>query len=220
MPIPYTFDAENHIVHDLKGNFIPTTTQVMEAMHLSFDFRRFVVPDVLDRRGRIGTAVHNLTDIYDRDGSIDPTWLDMDTHGFVDSYIGFRRISGFVPQSWSTRHCELINGLPLSGEEDKFGLLNGHRCLIDLKTGAKSDSHGIQLVSYEMLRFRSTRVGRIIRAVLHLHADGAPGTLEEYPEHSRIDGTSYADVFLAAHHCLHWSMRRGYFSEKDFLENK
>lgn len=219
MPLVHTFDPELHIVRDANGAWIPTSTQIMQAMHLSFNFRRFVEADILDRSSFIGTQVHNLTDIYDKYGDIDPTFLSMNTHGYVESYIGFRRISGFVPRACSVRYCELIGGYPLSGEIDKEGILNGHEAILDLKTGAKSDSHGLQLSSYEMLRFRSTRIGRVIRAVLHLHEDGSPGTLQEYPERSPIDGANYADTFMAALHCLHWSIRRGLYSERDFLES-
>lgn len=218
MPEPYVWDEESHIARTPSGVWIPSTTQVMESMHLSFPFRRFVAEDVLDRRSRIGSDVHALTDLYDKYGDIDPTMLSMDTHGFVESYIGFRRISGFIPHAWSVRRCEHIGGHLLTGESDKEGTLNGHPAMLDLKTGAKSDSHGLQLSSYEMLKFRSTRIGRLIRAVLHLHEDGSPGTLQEYGEISPVDGTSYADTFLAGLHCLHWSMRRGYYSEQDFIE--
>lgn len=198
---------------------MPSVTQVLEAMHLSFDFRKFVEPDLLDRRSLIGTQVHNLTDIYDKYGDIDPTFLSVDTHGYVESYIGFRRISGFVPQSWSVRRCELIGGLTLTGESDKEGLLNNMPAIIDLKTGIKSDSHGLQIGAYEMLRFRSARIGRVVRAMLHLNADGSPGKLQEYGEHSSVDGTSYADTFLAALHCTHFALRRGYLTEQDFIQN-
>lgn len=218
MPDPYVWDEENHIARTPAGLWIPTTTQVQKAMHLSFDFERFVEADLLDRTGTIGSKVHDLTDIYDKYNDIDPTYLDMSTHGYVESYIGWRRLSGFVSVQWSVRMCETINGLQWSGELDKFGKLNGHDAIIDLKTGAKSDSHGIQLNSYEMLKYRSSRVGRVIKAIVHLHEDGSPGTMCEYKEHSPIDGSSYADTFMAALHCLHWSLRRKLYSERDFLE--
>lgn len=219
MPIPYVFDPETHIVRDLKGNWIPTTTQIQAAMHLSFDFKRFVEPDILDRTGRVGSQVHALTDIYDKYNDLDPSFLTSETHGYVESYIGFRRISGFKPKEWSVRYCENIGGYPVSGELDKDGTLNGHPCIADLKTGAKSDAHGIQLANYEQLKFASTRIGRVIRAVIHLHEDGRPGTIQEYGECSPVDGTHYGETFLAALHCFHWAMKRKFIDENYFLNN-
>lgn len=226
MSIPFTFDSDLHICRDLKGNLIPTSTQVLEAMRLSFNFKKYVEADLLDWRTGIGSRVHHLCNLHNQHGDLDPTWIDMDSHGYVESFTGWKRLSGFVPQQWGTRRCELINGLALSGETDMEGLLNvmvkgvtlQRPAIIDLKTGAKSDSHGLQLASYEQLKYRSAKIGREIRAVVYLNADGSPGNMVEYGEFSKVDGTSYADTFLSALYLLHWSMRRGYFGEKDIID--
>ena|ERR1700679_1144364 len=221
MPIPFTFDATTHICRDLQGRWIPTVSQVQEAMHLSFDFRKHVDGDLLDRRSLIGTQVHDLTDLHDKYGDVDPGWLTEDTAGYLESYASFKRISDFVPRQWSTRRCELINGLALSGETDKEGLLGKHEAIIDLKTGTTvSDGWGFQTNGYEMLKYRSPKVGRVIRAVAHLQRDGSPGKLVEFGEFSLVDGISYADTFLAGLHCMHAAIRRGYLTERDFIEKE
>ena len=218
MPIPFTFNEELHICHDLHGQFIPSCTQVLDAQCLSFNFRKYVKPDLLDRRNKIGKEVHAFTDIFDAHSSIDPTWMTSDTAGFFESWIGLRRLSGFVPQRWSVRRCELVNGLAVTGETDKEGFIGKHSCIIDLKTGASSsDSWGVQLASYELLKYQSVRVGRELRFVAQLNADGSPGQLIEFGEVSKVDGTSYAQTFLAALHCTHWALKRNYISERDFI---
>lgn len=219
MPDPFVWDEENHIARTPSGLFIPTSTQVMECQHLSFDFRKWVEPDLLDRRSKIGKDVHYLADIHNKYGAVDPTWLSLDTAGFLQSWIEFKRLAGFVPQQWSVRLCETVNGLQWTGEFDQFGMIGKYPALLDLKTGSsKSDSWGFQLASYEMLKFRSPRIGRIIRAVAHLNANGSPGKLIEFPETSPVDGVAYADTFMAALHTTHVALRRGYLSEKDFLK--
>lgn len=226
MPDKFTFDEEMHLCRNESGLFVPSSTQVMEVQHLSTDFDKLIqrgtlTRDALDRRGRIGKEVHQFTDFHDRYGSIDPSWLNLDNAGFVESWIGFKRISGFVPVEWSTRYCETVNGLQWTGELDNYGLLNGRPAIIDKKTStSSSDSWGVQLSSYEMLRFRSNRIGRVVRAVAKLNADGKPGKLVEFGERSKIDGTSYSETFLAALYCTHWSLRRGYLSERDFIDAK
>lgn len=216
MPVPFTFDEELHICRDMSGAWIPSATQVIELAGLSFDFKKYVERDVLDRRCAIGDDVHKLTDVYDTDGDLDPTWVGQDSAGYVDSYIGWRRLTGFAPQACSVRMCELIDGLPLTGELDVSGMLGKYPAIIDKKTGSTaSDSWGIQLALYEMLKFRSTKIGRVIRAVSHLRQDGSPGRTVEYGEFSPIDGMAYADLALMALHTVHARIRRGYLSERD-----
>lgn len=218
MPEPFIWDEANHIARTPDGYWIPSTTQVLELQHLSFNFQRFVAADVLDRRSKIGTEVHNLTDTYDEDGEVSPLWLTEETEGYLQSWIELRRISGFVPRQWSIRRCERINGMLVTGESDKEGTLGKHEAIIDLKTGSSaSDSWGFQLASYEQLRFRSPKIGRVIRAVAHLQADGSPGKLLEYPDCSPIDGAHYGDAFLAALHCTHIAIRRGFLTEYDVM---
>lgn len=222
MPDKFTFDAVNHIVRNEADLWVPTSTQVMELMHLSPDFDKFVARgiierDALDRRSAIGSEVHRLTDLYDRFGDLDPTWQDADTGGYVESYIGLLRLTNAEIIQSSVRMCETVDGLQWSGEMDKWVRVNGREGIWDLKTGTTaSDSWGCQLASYECLKYRSRRIGRINRCVAHLRKDGAPGRLIEYGDTSRLDGMHYADAFFAALHLTHAAIRRGYVSEKDF----
>lgn len=224
MSIEFTFDSKLHICRGFDGKFIPTTTQVMELVGISPSFKTMVArgiikQDTLDRRSWIGREVHDLTDTDDQDGGVPETWLTEDTAGYVESWRGFKRLTGFVPRVWSIRRTELINGLPVSGETDCEGFLGKHEAIIDKKTGATaSDSWGIQLANYEQLKYRSAKIGRVIRAVAHLQKDGSPGKLVEYGDTSPIDGIHYGDAFLAALHCVHAGIRRGYITERDVTE--
>jgi hypothetical protein len=217
MPLPFTFDDRLHICRLMDGSFVPSVTQVMSAQGLSFNFQRYVQPDALDRCRALGTDVHALTDTLDQDGEIPDTWLTEQTAGYVESWRGFKRISGFVPSEWSVRMCEAINGFPLTGELDKYGMIGRYPAIVDIKTGARDDTHGVQTAAYEMLRFRSAKIGRLIRGVAQLFEDGSPGKLIEYPENSPMDGLSYADTFLSALQNVHYRLRRGRLSERDFI---
>lgn len=191
----------------------------MDAQRISFDFQRYVEPDKLERRRAIGSEVHDLTDTLDQDGEVPPTWLTEETEGYVESWRKFKVTARFVPSEWSVRMCDAINGYPVTGELDNFGLIAGkHPAIVDKKSGVSSDSHGVQLAGYEMLRFRSPRIGRVIRAVAQLNADGSCGKLVEYGETSPLDGMSYADTFLCALQNVHWRIRRGFLREEDFTE--
>jgi hypothetical protein len=183
--------------------------------------RGIIKQETLDRRCWIGREVHDLTDTLDQDGELNPLWVHDECAGYIESWEGFKRQTGFIPTAWSVRRCELIGGMALSGETDCEGTFPGPRgrripAIVDKKTGASaSDSWGFQLCSYELLKFRSTKVGRLLRVVAHLNKDGSPGKALEYGERSPVDGISYADGFLAALHCVHIGIRRGYISERD-----
>jgi hypothetical protein len=186
--------------------------------------RGIILQDTLDRRSWIGREVHDHTDTLDQDGEINPLWLCDDTRGYVQSWEGFKQTTGFIPTEWSVRYCECIAGMPLSGELDCFGTFPGPRqtripAIVDKKTGASaSDSWAFQTCAYEMLRFASPKIGRLLRVVAHLKKDGSPGRAIQHAETSPIDGVNYADGFLAALHCVHIGIRRGYISERDVID--
>jgi len=179
-----------------------------------------ILSDALDRRSRIGRDVHAFSDFLDKNGMIDETWLDEDTAGYVESWRKLKDKARIVVLQSSIRMCEELGGLALSGEMDKDITINGKPGIVDLKTAsAKSDSWGSQLAAYEMLKYRSRRIGRNHRFVAHLDPKGDIGHLLEYGEYSPVDGMSYADSFLAALHCTYFALHRKYLTERDFYGN-
>lgn len=230
MSIDFSFDPVAHVCYNTAtGDWLPTVTQVMELTGISPSFKNLVkrgiiLQDTLDRRSWIGREVHDHTDTLDQDGEVNPLWLCPDTEGYVRSWEGFKQTTGFIPEEWSVRRCELIAGMAVSGEEDVFGTFPGPKgqripAIVDKKTGASaSDSWAIQVSAYEMLRFKSPKIGRIKRVVAHLYKDGKPGRALEYGLTSPIDGIHYGDLFIAALHCVTAGIRRGYISERDVIE--
>ena len=151
--------------------------------------------DLIDRKSKLGTEVHDLTDMYDEFGGYDPSWLTPESEGYCASWVGFREMSGFVPVYNSHRFLATVNGMRFTGEIDNFGLLGGkYPAMLDKKCSEMSPpSWGYQLGGYELGYFRSPRCGRVIRAVVRLKSDGSPGQLIEYKDHEND-----AQQFLAA----------------------
>jgi hypothetical protein len=228
--IPFSFDPVEHVCYNTQtGDLIPTVTQVIELAGIGPSFKKMVQRgildrDHLDRRCWIGREVHDLTDTLDQDGEVNPMHLCDETRGYVESWEGFKRVTGFVPTAWSIRRCELIGGMPLTGECDVEGHFPGPRglripAIVDKKTGSSaSESWAFQTAAYEQLKYKSTKIGRILRVVAHLKADGSPGKAIEYPDVSPLDGVHYGDAFIAALHCVHIGLRRGYLSERDVVD--
>jgi hypothetical protein len=227
--IPFSFDPVDHLCYDTRTEaWIPTVSQVIELAGIGPSFKKLVERgildrDHLDRRCQIGREVHDLTDDMDRD-ELNPMHVSPDVEGYLASWEGFKRLTGFIPTAWSIRRCELIGGMPLTGELDVEGTFPGPRqtripAIVDKKTGSSaSESWAFQCAAYEMLKYRSTEIGRLLRVVAHLKADGSPGRAITYGEISPIDGIHYGHAFLSALHCVHIGINRGYISERDVVD--
>jgi hypothetical protein len=197
---PFTFDRELHICRDMKGIWIPSTTQILSAQGLSTDWNVVAYRighgnteagwDKIDRKSKLGSEVHDLTDLYDEFGGFDPSWLTDENQGYCESWAGFVAQHGFVSIYRSYRFVVTVNGLRWTGEIDNFGLLQGkYPALLDKKCSEfPARSWGYQLASYELGFFRSPRCGRVIRANVQLKADGSPGRLIEHKDHENDAG--------------------------------
>jgi hypothetical protein len=228
--IPFSFDPVEHVCYEIpSGDWIPSSTQIIELAGIGPSFKKLVERGILDRnhldrRCWIGREVHDLTDTLDQDGELNPLHVTPDLEGYIASWEGFKRMTGFIPTAWSIRRCEMIAGMRLTGECDVEGSFPGPRqtrisAIVDKKTGSSaSDSWGFQVCSYEMLKFASPKIGRLLRVVAHLKADGSPGRAITYGDNSPIDGVHYGDAFLAALHCVDIGIRRGYLSERDVVD--
>lgn len=205
MPLPsepFTFDDVLHLCRDQAGLWVPSVTQIIEAQGLGTDWDEVALRigrgdidagmDKIDRKSKLGTEVHDLTDTFDEYGEVDPSWLNHDNEGYLRSWIGFRQMSGFVPVHNSHRFLASVSGMRYTGEIDNFGLLQGkYPAILDKKCSEmKPHSWGYQLAGYESGWYRSPRIGRVIRAVVRLKADGSPGQLVEYTNHEN-DATQF-----------------------------
>jgi hypothetical protein len=207
-PLPseaFTFDKELHLCRDSRGLWIPAVTQIIEAQGLGTDWEEVALRigrgdaevgrDKIDRKSKLGSDVHDLTDLYDEFGGYDPAWLTNENEGYCTSWAGFRAMSGFVPVYNSYRFVTTVNGMRFTGEIDNFGLLHGkYPALLDKKCSEMNPpSWGYQTGAYEIGWFRAPRCGRVIRGNVRLKADGSPGQLIEHRNHDND-----AQQFMAA----------------------
>lgn len=203
-----TFQAKGHIYRDKKGAWLPSTTQIIKEQGLGVDFS-MIDPEWLLWKSAIGTRVHRLSDIHDLRGSVDPSELNIDTDGYLESWISFKRISGFVAQRVSFRQIANINGMLYGMELDKEGMLGKYPCILDLKCSMMNPpAWGYQTASYEMGVYSSSRCGRVIRGAVQLFKDGTPGRLLEHTNH-----LNDAQQFLSALCNIHERIRIGNLKE-------
>jgi hypothetical protein len=96
--IPFTFDESSHI-YTVKSRGIsrevPGCTRVIDSSGM-VDYG-FVRPDILERKSILGREVHRVTKLYDLK-RLDFTSIDARVIPYLDSWIMFRKITGFVPE--------------------------------------------------------------------------------------------------------------------------
>jgi hypothetical protein len=203
-----TFEPINHIYRNTGRLWKPSSTQIIKLAGLSPDLS-MVEEEYLDWKSALGTRVHYLTDVYDMNGRVDPAELTMDDDGYVESYIAWRRMSGFVPKRVSFRHIAKVNGYEYGMELDKEGFLGKYPAIADLKCSMMNPAAwGYQTASYEMGVYGSPRCGRVIRFALRLFKDGKPGQMLHHENHEND-----AMQFLSALVNVHERIRLGFVRE-------
>ena len=134
------------------------------------------VTQVLTLRGRIeqqwftpesaarGTAVHELTEVYDMDTKLAGFTCPEPLRGYLDAYAAFKKTMRPIYHATEVKVTNALLGL--GGRIDRVVDLFGEPGILDLKTGAPSPWHGAQLAAYNVLRPTGSRWA------LYLRGDG------------------------------------------------
>jgi hypothetical protein len=179
-----TFDPTTHVYRVNTIRF-PSVTQIISDIGLSGDTSYF--DDYCRERGHF---VHRIIQ-YHLAGELDETTIDPSLMGYFAAWLRFEKEADFVSDE-----CEKVMASPLhrfAGTIDHIGHLNGHYCIIDVKTGAVTPQTALQLSGYQILLGHEGAK----RFCLQLTADGKY-KLTEFKE--RGD----RGIFLAALAIYYW----------------
>lgn len=179
-----TFDAEKHEYRDC-GVRLPSVTQIIADAGL-YGNTSYFTEYTRDR----GSFVHKAIE-YHLSGVLDEDTLDPVIVPYFEAWKRFEKESSYVSEQ-----CELILSSKIyryAGMIDHVGHLNGHLCIIDVKTGAPVPATGIQLAGYENLLI----VKGAKRFALHLKDDGNYKLIEYKDRNDR-------NVFLSALALWYW----------------
>lgn len=153
-----TFDSATH-EYRVDGRVVPSVTQIL------------VESGIVDTRwyndeGRIrGTYVAEATALYDR-GELDDATLDPALQPYVAAWARFLLDSQFEIKMIERELFDCYGRF--AGTVDRFGLLHGRDCVVDIKTGAGESWHGLQLAGYaELLKCPAAK-----RIAVYLGDDG------------------------------------------------
>src|SRR3982751_6404807 len=125
-----TFEDSTH-TYRWHGQRIPSVTQ---ALYTLFDFSA-VPPDVLERKRKIGVAVHKA--IHEEMlGRLDLASIDAASLPYFDAWRRFRDECNFDPVliEYRVTSAELGEQFRYAGTLDEWGMLQSYHALIDWKT--------------------------------------------------------------------------------------
>lgn len=193
-----SFDANTH-TYKLNGVPVPAVTRVLEPL---YDFDPMI--GYLESARRRGVAVHLETERHDRAAAniISGVWDPEGPSSLVAPYLKAWQkflsdtdfeIHDIELQVWSARHR-------YAGTLDRIGVLNGRRCVIDIKTTAQiKPVMGVQLAAYQAALNESLMKNTQYpyRFVCQLKPDGTY-RLQEFREKSDFS------VFLALLQIHNW----------------
>jgi hypothetical protein len=130
---------------------------------------------VLQRAADFGTAVHDMTYLYDRN-DLDTESLDPALMPYLAAWRAFMQVTG-----WQTEVSEQLvysKRYLYAGRYDRKGICNGKITILDIKTGIKNKATvkttGIQLAGYQIAHDELCKDGKVKqRIAVWLAGDGS-----------------------------------------------
>jgi hypothetical protein len=142
---PAIFLDEDTHTYSVDGRVVPGVTRVLEPL-CSWEH---VPPDVLERKGQLGTAVHLATHFDDK-GTLDEASLSDEVLGYVEAWRRFRREKR--PTILLSERKVFHESPAFAGTLDREMALEGELTIGDIKSGVKHRVHGVQLAAYALAR--------------------------------------------------------------------
>lgn len=171
----------------LDGEEIPSVSEI--TRFLSREVYGEIDSITLSRAAEKGTAVHKLTETLDREGSVECT--EQEYVGYLKAYVKFHQEHEV---KWQLIEKPIHMELDYAGTIDRFGLVDGVPCIVDIKTSRSVGKvhQVIYTAAQNMYRMALEDMGWIVSKlyILQLKPDGNY-KLVELP----ID-------FALAHSCL------------------
>lgn len=145
----FTFDDATHTYTDEIGVVIPSVTQCLKAENfINFDAVPF---NILERKRRLGTLVHQAAQMWDEGDELDAFDIPAIVFEYLDGYVNFCEDTDFTPTLIETRKIGSVYGMRYGMCPDRDGILNGEPHVLELKCGASEHAAwGLQLAAYDI----------------------------------------------------------------------
>lgn len=159
------FEAETHS-YTVNGASVPSVSDIIAP--LTIDLRK-VDPYVLQLAASRGTAVHELTEEFDTNGSVECD--EPELYGYLAAYISFLR--DYNIKEWDYIEHQMTNG-EFAGTADRIGMIDYVPTVVDIKTSSKVDMLRTAVQTEAYAKLYGAEPDHIVfsTAVLHLKKNG------------------------------------------------
>ena len=165
-----TFDEPSH-TYRYDGIVIPSVTQIIAPLS---DYS-MIDPAVLARAQALGTAVHRMTELYDKD-DLDEDSLDEEFNGYLAAWKKFKQDIGFSPITIESKLCDKVRGF--AGTSDRTGMVKN-----------KLGKSRLAVIDIKKMYILGPQIGVQLAAYQHLHTVDGATVLDRYALGLRPDGT-------------------------------
>ena len=184
-----TLDERNHKYMDEEGNIIPSVTEILSMV--SPEGYRNINPAVLEHAAQKGRMVHEWCEQYDY-GCADEV-VPAELEPYCRAYMDF--IRDYKPQWSGIEQMVYCNTMPtgngFAGTVDRIGWIDGHDCIVDIKTIASPSTKDHVKVCCQTAAYSiASGLLNAYRYALYLKPDGKYRLMEcyEYEEENNFRG--------------------------------
>ena len=121
------FDEQKHL-YTVDGEKMPSVTEILHP--LTAKHYGEISKEVLQYAAERGTAVHEVCE--DIDNGFTELEIAEEWEGYVDAYWQF--LQDYEPEWLGIEEMVYHEGSGYCGRVDRWGILNGKRCVLDIKT--------------------------------------------------------------------------------------
>jgi hypothetical protein len=133
-----SFSEEDHCYKTVDGIIVPSVTQVIEGC--GFVDYSMVNTEVLDRKSKLGMAVHTAAHIITTGDDLDWDTVHEDAVGYILAHEKFMANTGFKAEHVEEARIVVIDGMPVGMKPDADGILpDGTPYVFDLKCALKEE---------------------------------------------------------------------------------
>jgi hypothetical protein len=128
------FDSDKHIYY-VNGEKVPSVSDLLKPIDLVA--LENIPPQYLAIASERGTRVHEACEFIDLYGYDE--WLEsesdenIDISGYVDAYVRFKEEIDYTP--YNVEEAFFSPTMNVCGTIDRICMVNGNRCIVDLKSG-------------------------------------------------------------------------------------
>lgn len=161
------FDEAKH-QYKVDGKVVPSVTEILE--HITAVGYGKVNPSILEEAKERGTAVHEMTE--NTDLGFEPEYVDPFIEGYIVAYLRFLNDYDVEWDYIEHRFYEPLRGF--CGTADRVGKLDGHPCVLDIKTASSPSADQKIAVCCQTAAYNAG-LGDVgyDRYALYLHSDGS-----------------------------------------------